>query len=100
MAVEPPRERAEPEDRAMQQGKTLRQSVTARNMRHLVCNYRVKLRVVPLPPGSGQQNRGAKCAHRNWDRNQLGFSNSRYGGEPTRIRPGGKSLGESRLVYF
>jgi hypothetical protein len=56
VAVKPPGERAEPEDGAVQQGKTLSEGVAAGNVRDFVGDNGVELSVVPLAPGGGQQN--------------------------------------------
>ena len=73
VAVKPPGERAEPEDRAVKQGKTLSEGVAAGNVRNFVRYDGVELRVFPLAPGGGQQNGGAQRAHRDRHGNHFGF---------------------------
>src|SRR5882672_2753358 len=48
LAIQPPGEWAEPENRSMQQRKTLRERIAARNVRHLVGDDGVELAIVPF----------------------------------------------------
>src|SRR5579862_4440976 len=53
-AIKPPRQRAEPENRAMQKRNELHKSITTRDMGKFMCNHGVELRVVPLAPSEGE----------------------------------------------
>ena len=77
MTVEPPGERAEPENCAMQQRKALGESVAAGDVGDFVGDDGVELGVVPFAPGGGQQNGGAQRAHGDRNGNQFGFGGLR-----------------------
>ena len=85
MAVEPPRQRTEPEDGAMDQSNALRESVAARDMREFVGEDGIKLGVVPLAPSRRQKNGGAQSADREWHRNMFGFEKRRSRAEIRRM---------------
>jgi hypothetical protein len=91
-AVEPPGERAEPENRAMQKRQALSESVAAGEVRYLVRDDGVELGIVSLGPVGGQQNHGAQSAHGDRHGNQFGFGNLRNGGQAQSGGPRGQPL--------
>ncbi len=77
MAREPPTERAEPENRAMQQRQALGERVAAGDVRNFVREDGVEFRGFPIAPAGGKQNRGAAHAECYWHGEQLRFSQAR-----------------------
>jgi len=73
MPVEPPGERAEPEDGAMQKGEMLGEGIAADDMRDFVDDDRVEFGVVPLAPVRGEQDHGTQGAQGYGHENQFGF---------------------------
>lgn len=96
--VEPPGEWAEPEDRAMQKGKTLSESVATRYVRHLVRDDRVEFGVVPFAPTGGQQNCGAQRTHGDRHGNEFGFERLGNEGKARGVGARGKPQGYARFV--
>ncbi len=91
MPIEPPSKRTEPEDCAMYQRKTLRKSISPCNVRDLVRDDGVELRIIPIAPGGGKQNRRPHYAHREWHRDEFGFERvwrrSKFGGSRAGPQP-------------
>ena len=76
-AVEPPTERAEPKNRAMQKRKTFGESVAAGDVRNFVRENGVEFGRFPFAPGGGKQNRGIFGAKGDRDREELRFGEAR-----------------------
>ena len=98
MSIEPPGERVEPEQGAMQKGKALGKSVATGYVRDLVSDDSVELVVVPFPPTGGEKNCGAPHAHREWYRNQVGLGCVRNDGEAGGAGACGEALNRAQIV--
>ncbi len=95
MPIEPPGERAEPEDGAVEKGKALSKSVAPRHVRHLVGDDGIELRVVPFLPANWQQDRRAERAHRDWHGDEFGFGQPWNQGKSTAACAGGELHGHA-----
>ncbi len=98
MAVEPPGERAEPEDGAMQKRETLSERVVTRDVRDFVSEDGVELGVVPFTPVGGQKNSGAQHAHGERDGNEFGLGWLGNSDESCGARMVREFGGEARVV--
>ena len=76
-AMEPPAERAKPEERAVQEREAFGQRVTPGDVRNFMGDHGVKLGRIPFAPSHGQQNGRAQHAERHRDGEQLGFRQAR-----------------------
>ena len=74
IAFEPPRQRAEPEDRAVNQRQALPEGVVPLDVRKLVSQYGCEFLVVPFVPTGGEQNHRFAHAHHQRHQKHLGFS--------------------------
>ena len=98
VAVEPPRERAEPEEGAMQKGKTLGEGVAAGDVRNFVRHDGVELGIVPFAPGGGQQNGAASRADGERHDGQFGFGGLRNRGKAPCRSACGESVSDAGIV--
>jgi hypothetical protein len=64
MAIQPPRERAKPENRAMQKCRELRKRVSSRYVGHLMGKHSTQFAVIPIAPDARQQYRGVEHPNR------------------------------------
>src|ERR1700751_1507143 len=67
MAVQPPCERVEPENRAIQHWAALCHRITTFNMRQFVGKHGIEFFAFPLSPVGGEQDCCLKSAHSQWD---------------------------------
>src|SRR4029077_8981919 len=93
MPIQPPGKRAEPENHAVQKRKALGESVAPRNVRHLVRDDSVELRVVPIAPAGRKQHYGAQNAHRDRYGDEFGFGSLWNEGKPGGLSAGSKPDG-------
>ena len=77
MPVQPPGERVEPEDRAVQQSNTLRERIQPSNMRKFVGEDGAEFIIVPSAPIGRKQNRRSPRSYGYRDGNPLRFPKPR-----------------------